>query len=110
MKNYTTRQLHDNFIMLHAFQHSEPIKAWVANDKNYTGVYHSDWETLFEIVKHISDTTGYELVIRYDNSYWNKFGENPLRDKKGNEVEFGGYKNIKNIYEAVVEFVKWYKK
>lgn len=104
MKNYTTNQLHKNFILIHNFQYEKKnLKEWVFKDKTYAGIYHTDFNELFEIIKKIGEDYGYELVLGFNYSYWNKFGSNPLNK------EFGGYENIKNIYQAVIEFIKWYK-
>lgn len=106
MKKHSTIQLHKNFILLHDFQYGkENLKEWVKKDNSYTGIYHTDFNQLFEIICLIGNKTEFELVMHYNSCYWNKFGENPLSEK-----EFGGYENIKNIYKAVVSFVKWYNK
>ena len=61
-----------------------------------------DWNWLMYVVNFIGDKTGYELIMYYSSSYWNQFGDNPIG------VEYGGYQHISGIYEAVVEFIKWY--
>jgi len=105
MKKLTTAQLHKNFIIIHEFEHFKgAMKEWVKNDKKYTGNYHTSYDELFPIIKKIGEDTSYELVMGWDASYWNKYGEDPL------EKQFGGYKDISGLYQAVVEFIKWLNK
>jgi hypothetical protein len=78
----------------------ENLKGWV-NETNFINHYTDQWDDLMEVVKAIAEKTEYELVMSYGYSYWNNGGENPLE-------EFGGYENISAIYEAVIEFIKWY--
>lgn len=76
--------------------------------KNTELKFHRDYNWLMQAVKAIGDRTEYELVIRHDSCYWNRYGENPILDNEGNPQEFGGYSDIINIYEACTAFVKWY--
>ena len=62
----------------------------------------STWEYLFHILKVICEKTSYELVMKEQESYWNKEGYDPL-----NKV-FGGYCNASNIRQAIVEFIEHY--
>jgi hypothetical protein len=111
MKKPTKKQLHSNFILIHQYYYdNEPIKGWVRKDEDYNGNYHDDIDFLITVIRKIGEYTGYELVMKYESSYWNKFGENPLVDKKGNTMEFGGYGDTLGIYQAVVAFIKWYNK
>lgn len=105
MKRYSKKELHKNFILLcNFFYNSEPIKQWVLDDEDYNGGYHEDIDFLISVIRKIGDTTGYELIMGFGDSHWNNMGENPF------EEDFGGYEHTINIYEAVVEFIKWHKK
>jgi len=64
--------------------------------------YHTSYGWLMPVILKIADKTGYELIMSYNHSYWNKFGDDPLG------TEFDGYGNIKGIYQAVISFIKWY--
>lgn len=66
--------------------------------------FHFNLNWLMEFIKAVGNQTGYELVMAYNHSYWNYYGENLFEDTENEE--FGGYSDIKNIYEACVAFVK----
>lgn len=68
--------------------------------------FHCNFNWLIEVIKVVGVWTEYELVIRHDCSYWNRYGENPFSGP--GDPAFGGYSDIINIYEACVAFVKWY--
>lgn len=105
MKKLTATQLHENFILIHDFEHGKAsMKEWVKKDKTYMGNYHISYDKLFTVIKKIGEDTGYELIMYWNTSYWNKFGEDPL------VKEFGGYEDISNLYQAVVELINWWNK
>jgi len=104
-KKLTQKQMHENWLIIHRFEHEEEPKKWLVNDKTYTGDYHKDWLWIMPVILKIGEETGYELVMKFNESYWNKFGNDPLEDKN-----FGGYENPFEIYKAVVAFLKWYNK
>jgi len=65
--------------------------------------YHSSWDWLMPVILKIGNDTGWTLVMEENTSYWCNEGQHP------DFHEFGGYGNILNIYEAVVEFLNWNK-
>lgn len=66
--------------------------------------FHSYWDCLHRALVLIGDKTEYELKIGYGESYWNNGSENPFQI-------FGGYGNgTIAIFEAIVEFIKWYER
>ncbi len=65
-------------------------------------LFDSSWDWLMPVINQIGEKTDYELIINSQESYWNKFGDNPTNQ------EYGGYSNIENIWIAVIEFIKWY--
>lgn len=75
-------------------------------------VFDSDWNWLMEVVNEIADKTGWELVMRYGNAYWNNEGEYIKAEESDDDYyEYeGGYENILNIFKAVVVFIKWYNR
>ena len=64
--------------------------------------YHNSWDWLMPVLIEIGDKTSYELTMGYGESYFNRFD--------GVFELFGGYGRIESIYQAVVEFIKWYNK
>lgn len=104
MKKLSNTTLHKNFILIHDFFYeNEPMKAWVRKDITYNGNYHDDIGFLFDVIRKIGEDTGYELIMYFESSSWNKFGNNPLGEK-----QLSGYGKTIHLYEAVVEFLKWY--
>jgi len=65
--------------------------------------FDTDWNYLMAVIKEIGNKTGFTLVMEENTSYWVNNGE-----YIDDEPEFGGYGNISNILEAVVEFIKWH--
>lgn len=65
--------------------------------------FDSDWNYLMAVIKEIGNKTGFTLVMEENTSYWVNNGE-----YIDDDPEFGGYGNISNILEAVVEFIKWH--
>lgn len=66
--------------------------------------YHSSWEWLMPVVMEIGNRAGYTLVMEENASYWCNEGQHDELP------QFGGYSNIENIWEAVIEFIKWHNK
>lgn len=64
--------------------------------------FSTDWNWLMPVIKEIGDRTDFELVMGYGHCYWNNAGDQPLGDFDG------GYSDIIYIYNAVIEFIKWY--
>jgi len=52
-----TKELHENFILLHNFEHDEPLKKWVEQDETYTGQYHTSWDALMPVVQKLQTVT-----------------------------------------------------
>ena len=64
--------------------------------------YDSSWNWLMLVLNKISNKDGYVLVMAQGYSYWtDDTGNNPL------EIDFGGYEDIKNIFGAIVELIKY---
>ena len=64
--------------------------------------YDSSWNWLMLVLNKISNKDGYVLVMAQGYSYWtDNMGNNPL------EIDFRGYENIQNIFEAVVKLLKF---
>ena len=61
--------------------------------------YFLAWNWLIPILKEIGEKTGYELVMKEQESYWNKEGHDPL-----NKI-FGGYCQESNVRQAIVELI-----
>ena len=68
------------------------------------GKFHSSWDWLMPVVMEIGNRTGYTLLMGETHSYWCNEGQHDELS------EFGGYSNIENIWEAVIEFIKWHNK
>lgn len=66
--------------------------------------FHSSWDWLMPVLMEIGNRTGYTLVMNEDVSYWCNEGQHDELP------EFRGYSNIENIWEAVIEFIKWHNK
>jgi len=65
--------------------------------------YHENWNELLRVILAIGNKTGFTLVMEESTSYWVNMGEY-LDD----EPEFDGYRDIQNIFDAVVHFIQWY--
>lgn len=66
--------------------------------------YPYNWSWIMPVLQKIAEDTGYELVIRSNHSYWNRFGEKICR-------EYWGYESgPRVVFEAVVEFLKFHRK
>lgn len=72
--------------------------------------YDESYNWIIPVVVEIGNLTSWELIIRYSNCYWNNQGDR-IHDDNGIEIEIeGGYENPSFIYDAVIEFLIWYKK
>ena len=81
-------------------RYKTPItKVWVKENELS---FDSDWNWLMPVLIEIGNKTGFALTLGENYCYWNNDGENPFAR------EYGGYDNILNIYEAVVDLIKWY--
>lgn len=106
IKVMDTPELHENFILLHAFEHPGiPLKKWVENDETYTGNYHTDIGVLMPLVEKIT-------TLGYDYSYYNGracITNNELFKVKEAYIPADG-KMLPATYNVVVFFLKNYYK
>jgi len=69
-------------------------------------LYHSDWNWLMEVIQKIG-SLGYEVLIGNISCQTNKFldRQNPISGMVCGDVS----KKMEITYEAIVQFIKWYK-
>lgn len=73
--------------------------------KNEPLLFHSEWDWIIPVIQLIGYETGYELVIRNEEAYWDSFGDYPPPSGflgYGHPIEDG-------VWVAVVEFIKWHQ-
>jgi hypothetical protein len=97
----TKAELLNDYKLVYEYFNGEPITTCMSEGK-YINYFSHCWNELMSVIEKIGNDTGYELVMSWETSYWNQFGENPLNK------EFGGYEKQENIYQAVIEIIKWH--
>jgi hypothetical protein len=91
----------------HNIEHREVSEHFEINENDLWNIkelkFHSSWDWLMQVIIKIEkeNETDCALVMSPGYSYWTYSGEEPLQ-------EFGGYDDIVNIHQAVVEFIKWH--
>ena len=72
--------------------------------------FHSDWNWLMEVVEKIESLEIFDRMGRFNINTKN-FDENYtsfITDKDEDFIQCEGETKIKAVYNAVVEFIKWY--
>ena len=72
--------------------------------------YHEDWNWLMEVVEKIESLEIFDRMGRFNINTKN-FDENYtsfITDKDEDFIQCEGETKIKAVYNAVVEFIKWY--
>lgn len=98
-----TEELHENYILLHNFEHGVPMKKWVEADVNNIGEYHTSWDWVMPVVKKIESMPGWYVKTEGNYCSISHGGSAPII------TETDGTK-ILALYKGVLEFVKWYNK
>lgn len=69
--------------------------------------YHDSFEWIMKAVQKITDMTGYRFLTTNVESYWFESYDTHYRVKPEGQM-FGGYSDVKNLFEATVAFLNWY--
>lgn len=105
MKN-NTKELFEEYKLIHNFMYNELLKKWI-NEDNFENSFIGDWNSLMSVVEKIEDVSE-NNECTYNVQIEQCFCTIINNHTSENIVEIDADSKYSAIYQAVIEFIKYY--